>query len=261
MRLALCQLDVVEKKAINLLRAEQMLKDAAAYGADMAILPEMFSIKYNPKLFFIASEPLIGETYGMLSQTAKETNMAIIGGSMPEFHLGKVYNTSLVFDKFGEFIGRYRKAHLFDVDLPDFRFKESDAISAGDNLPLIFDEPIRTGVAICFDIRFPEWSRIMFEQAVDLIALPAAFSNTTGPKHWELLLRARAVDNQCFVCGVSPANSSSAYGHSMLCSPDGEVVVDLGKSEGIKVVNIDLNEVKAARSSIPVSKLRRTDLY
>jgi omega-amidase len=261
MRLALCQLDVGEKKAVNLLRAEEMLKEAAAYGADMAILPEMFTIKYNPKLFFIASEPLISETYGMLSQTAKETNMAIIGGSMPEFHMGKVYNTCLVFDKDGEFVGRYRKAHLFDVEFEDFRFKESEVITAGDNLPLIFDEPIKTGVSICFDIRFPEWSRIMMEKCVELIALPAAFSNTTGPRHWELLLRARALDNRCFVCGVAPAHSSSSYGHSMLCSPDGEVIVDLGTAEGIKVVTIDTREVKKARNSIPIAKLRRADLY
>ena len=154
MRLALCQLDVGEKKAVNLLRAEEMLKKRRhmrRYGNSARNV----HYKIQSQLFFIASEPLIIETYGMLSQTAKETNMAIIAASMLSFIWSKVYNTCLVFDKDREFVGRYRKAHLFDVGIRGFSLPRSRSNHSGRQSSLIFDEPIKTGVSICFDIRFP----------------------------------------------------------------------------------------------------------
>lgn len=264
MKLALCQLNVTTDKQDNVRRAREMLLHAADGGAQMAILPEMFVIAYVPKYFAGAAEPCPdGEIAQMLSETAKETGMFIVGGSVPESADGRVYNTSMSFTADGSFVGKYRKAHLFDIDVPGvLRFMESETIAPGDNYPLVLDDaPMKTGVMICFDVRFPEWSRLAMQQGVDLIALPAAFALTTGPRHWELLLRCRALDNQVFVAAVAPARSKSAYGHSMLTSPDGKVIVDCGEEECLKLVDVDKSLLEQMRSSIPVRTARRLDLY
>lgn len=263
MKIALCQLSVSDQRADNISRAKTMLIRAAEQKAELAILPEMFSIAYDTRLFAAASEPCPnGESGSMLSKTAKETGMFIIGGSVPEIDDNKIYNTSMVFGPDGGFLGKYRKSHLFDVDIPGkFRFKESDVITRGENYPLMVDTPLKTAVAICFDIRFPEWSRLMMQQDADVIALPAAFSNNTGPRHWELLQRARALDNQVFVAAVSPAHSKSAWGHSMLVSPDGVVLHDCGTDECVEVLDADPSLLEEMRYSIPVKSSRRIDLY
>lgn len=263
MKLALCQLDVTTNKSDNLFRARYMLKRAAEQGATLAILPEMFCIAYDSKLFLGASEPCPGgDSFAMLQETARETGMFIVGGSVPELCESKLYNTSISFGPDGAFLGKYRKAHLFDVDVPGkFRFIESEIITKGDNYPLLLDTPMKTGVAICFDVRFPEWARIIMQQDADIYALPAAFARNTGPRHWELILRARALDNQLFMAAVSPAQSGNAYGHSMLVSPDGVVLHDCGEEEQLAVLEADPALLKEMRDSIPVRKNRRLDLY
>ncbi len=264
MKIALCQLDVTTDYKTNLLHARAMLREAGERGAQIALLPEMFTMVYSPKRFCTVAEPCEGgEAFEMLSATAASSHMAVIGGSIPEQDRECIYNTSMCFDKSGEYVGKYRKAHLFDVELPGKRpFRESDAIKHGDGYPLYLPQfPLRTGVCICFDIRFPEWQRFLMMQDIDLLAVPAAFSNYTGPRHWELLLRARALDNQCFAAGVSPAHSDFVYGHSMLVAPDGSVVYDCGDEEGVHVLEMDLKLLEEMRQSIPVKKLRRGDLY
>lgn len=263
MKVALCQLHVTDDKQDNLLRAKKMLLRAADGGAELAILPEMFCIAYVPALFSGAAEPCPeGPSGQMLSAVAKETGMFIVGGSVPEQCDGKLYNTSMAFGPGGGLLGKYRKAHLFDVDVPGkFRFMESETIAPGGGYPLMLNAPLKTGVAICFDIRFPEWARLAMQQGADLLALPAAFSRNTGPRHWELLLRARALDNQLFVAAVSPAQSKSAYGHSMLVSPDGVVLHDCGEEESLAIVDADPALLEEMRTSIPVRANRRMDLY
>jgi omega-amidase len=260
MKIALCQMKVTRDKADNIGRARDMLLLAGQKGADIAILPEMFCILYDPKLFDSAAEPCPGgECFDMLSLAAESAGMTVIGGSVPERDGGRIYNTCMCFGPDGKYLGKYRKAHLFDVDLPGYRFYESETVSPGNERPLMLEQPLRTGVAICFDVRFPEWMRFMFEAGADLIALPAAFSARTGPRHWELLLRARALDNQCFVAGVSPSKNS--YGHSMIVSPDGMVVVSAGDDPALIVQEIDMDEISRLRGSIPIKKCRRRDLY
>ncbi len=263
MKLALCQTTVTEDKAKNLVRAKEALFLAADGGAELAILPEMFSIAYVPSLFRDAAEPCPGgESEGMLRETARETGLFLIGGSIPELYEGKLYNASMSFGPDGTYLGKYRKAHLFDIDIPGkFRFMESETIAPGNGYPLILNAPVKTGVAICYDIRFPEWARLIMQQNADLLALPAAFSRNTGPRHWELLLRARALDNQLFVAAVSPAQSSAAYGHSLIATPDGTVLHDCGEQEEVAVVDLDLGMLEEIRNSIPVRRNRRTDLY
>ncbi len=264
LKLALCQLNVTADKTDNLKRAREMLLRAADRGAQMAILPEMFTITYETRLFHGAAEPCPGgETAQMLETTARETGLFIIGGSVPELKEDKLYNTSMCFDAQGRYLGKYRKAHLFDVDVPKagYRFMESETVAPGEKYPLLLDGPVKTAVGICFDIRFPEWSRLMMDRGADLIALPASFARTTGPRHWELLLRARALDNQVFIAGVSPAQSKNAYGHSLVATPDGTVLYDCGEEEALAVVELDLGLLEELRSSIPVGKNRRKDLY
>ncbi len=263
-RVALCQLLVTENKADNLARARQQLLRAADAGASMAILPEMFSIAYRAELFAPNADDLpAGDSFMLLSETARETGMTVIGGSVPEREGKHVYNTCACYGSDGSLLGKYRKAHLFDVNVPGkFRFFESEAIDPGQNLPLILhNAPVKTGVGICFDIRFPEWGRYIMEAGADLYALPAAFARNTGPRHWELLLRSRALDNQLFVAGVAPAQTPHSYGHSILATPDGRVQFDCGESEGVFVVPLDMALLQEMRASIPVKERRRTDLY
>ena len=253
MKIALCQLSVTEDKTKNIKRACDMLHEAKALGAEMAVLPEMFCIKYRTELFCGAAEEIPGgEAYKMLKDTSEKLNMAIVGGSVPERDGERLYNTCMCFAKNGELAGIYRKAHLFDVDFEGLRFMESDTFSVGENPPLILDEPVKTGVSVCFDIRFPQWAKMICDAGAVLYALPAAFAVKTGKKHWELLLRARAVDNQLFTVGVAPAASSCTYGHSMLVAPDGEVICDLGEDENVYVADIDLTQVEKMRRSIPI---------
>ena len=264
MKLAVCQLAVGENKADNLRRAEAMLLEAKAQGAETAILPEMFNIAYRAALFAPSAEPCPGgESFQMLSAVAKRTGLFIVGGSVPELEDGKVYNTSLVFASDGALLGKYRKAHLFDVNVPkvNYSFRESDTIARPENYPLVVDGPWRTAVSICFDIRFPEWARYAMDQGADLLALPAAFARTTGPRHWELLIRARALDNQMFVAGVQPAQSQYAYGHSVVATPDGAVLLNAGKDESLTVLDLDESTLTELRESIPVKESRRKDLY
>lgn len=261
MKIALCQLRVSDNKPDNISRVREMLLEAADLGAEIAVLPEMFCIAYSLRLFPDAAEPINGDCFLMLSDCAKKTGMTIIGGSIPEFDNGRIYNTCMVFGSDGTLIGTYRKAHLFDVHIADFKFIESDVISPGNTPPLIFDSPIKTGVSICFDIRFPELARYIMHSGADLFALPAAFSQKTGPRHWELLLRARALDNQMFVAGVAPASSKSSYGHSMLCSPDGQVLCDAGENESLMVCELPLDMLSEARASIPVRHAMRPNIY
>jgi len=264
MKLAVCQLAVGENKADNLRRAEAMLLEAKRQGAETAVLPEMFNIAYRAELFAPAAEPCPGgESYQMLADTAKRTGLFIVGGSIPELENGKVYNTSLVFGSGGVLLGKYRKAHLFDVDVPkaNYSFRESDTIARPDNYPLVVDGPWRTAVSICFDIRFPEWARYAMDHGADLLALPAAFARTTGPRHWELLIRTRALDNQMFVAGVQPAQSQYAYGHSVVATPDGAVLHNAGREESLMVLDLDASILSELRQSIPVKDSRRKDMY
>lgn len=263
MKLALCQLLPTEDRLANIERARQMLYRAADKGAEMAILPEMFTIPYAAKYFSPAAEPCPGgESFEMLSRVAGETGLFIVGGSIPEKDGNLIYNTNMTFASDGTYLGKYRKSHLFDVDIPGaFSFKESDTITRGNNYPMMVDGPLRMGIMVCFDVRFPEWARIAMDEGADLLAVPAAFSCNTGQRHWELIMRARAVDNQVFMAAVSPAHSEFAYGHSLVITPDGKVLHDCGEDESLAVVELDLDLLQELRNSIPINSARRKDMY
>lgn len=201
-----------------------------------------------------------------MSAAARFHGLWIFAGSIPERcqATGKLYNTCAVFNRNGDLGGRFRKLHLFDVDIPGkIRFKESDSFGAGRE-PLIVDTefgPI--GVGICYDIRFPELSLYYAQHGCPLLIYPAAFSQTTGQLHWELLCRSRALDSQAFLIGAAacPNKHYNAWGHSIVCDPLGQVVAMAESDETLLVVELDLASVQKARASIPTLKQKRYDLY
>ncbi|KAM8974966.1 omega-amidase NIT2 [Pelodytes ibericus] len=265
-RLALVQLHVSSDKSDNLKKACRLIKDAARGGAQIVSLPECFNSPYGTKYFPEYAEKIPGESTQMLSQVAKECGIYVIGGSIPEEDAGKLYNTCAVFGPDGELLVKHRKIHLFDIDVPGkICFQESETLSPGDNFT-VFETPFcKIGVGICYDIRFAELAQIYTKRGCQLLVYPGAFNMTTGPAHWELLQRARALDNQVYVATVSPARDEKAsyvaWGHSTVVSPWGEVVVKAEADETTISTDIDLQYLAGIRQQIPIHTQRRLDLY
>ena len=189
-----------------------------------------------------------------------------MGGSIPELEENRVYNTSFVYDSAGRQVARHRKMHLFDISVEGGQtFRESDTLSPGGEIT-VFDTPWgKMGLCICFDLRFEELARLMALRGARVIFVPAAFNMTTGPAHWELLFRQRAVDNQLFTVGTSPARSESetyvAWGHSIVCDPWGSVLHQCGAEEEISITSLDLHRVESVRRQLPILRARREDIY
>ena len=266
-KLALCQMNVVDDKETNLKKAGSMIADSADNNADFIVLPEMFNCPYsNDKFIEYAEEETDSYTLNKISKLAKTHNVYILAGSVPEREDGKIYNTSYLFDKNGSIIAKHRKMHLFDIDVKDrITFKESDVLTAGDEFSVADTEFGRIGIGICYDVRFVELARIMAEKGALVLFYPGAFNQTTGPAHWELLFRSRALDNQVFCVGVAPALNMDAsyhsYGHSIVANPWGEVIAQADEKEELIICEIDLSEIKKVREEIPVLKNKRKDLY
>ena len=264
MRLAQIQMAVTGDKAENLRHAEALL--ASVKRADMAVLPEMFCCPYDNGCFRAYGEAAGGAAYQMLSRAAAENHLWVVGGSIPELDGGRVYNTSYVFAPDGRCAARHRKMHLFDIDVDGGqRFRESDTLTAGDDVT-VFDTPWgKMGLCICFDLRFQELSRLMTLAGAQMLLVPAAFNMTTGPAHWELLFRQRAVDGQCYTVGTSPARDTAAgyvaWGHSIVCDPWGTVVRQCDETPQVVVTTLDMARVDAIRQQLPILSARRTDVY
>ncbi len=266
-KIAVCQMRVSERKSLNLKHAGEMIRKASLQGAQMVILPEFFNSPYNTRIMAENAECFPGETTAFLSEQARSNAILLVGGSIPEVDAdGKLYNTSYVFDEQGLLIGKHRKMHLFDIDIPgQITFKESEILTAGDGLQIIRHNGLSWAVIICYDIRFPELTRMAALQGAQILIVPAAFNGTTGPAHWELLMRTRAVDNQLFVAAASPAPNPDAnyqpWGHSLVVDPWGTVISAAGNDEEILVCNINLSILDRVRRELPLLKHRRTDLY
>jgi predicted amidohydrolase len=269
LKIAMCQMEVVDDKNKNLEKAKSMIIESKNKGADITILPEMFNCPYENEKFIQYCESQDNSiSLDLISNIAKELNIHVLVGSIPELVVSnnKIYNTSFFFDDNGVLLGFHRKLHLFDIDVKDkIYFKESDTISAGDEITVIDTKLGKFAIAICFDMRFPELSRIMALKGSEILIFPGAFNLTTGPLHWKLLLRSRALDNQVFTIGVSRSlnkkQNYNAYGHSLISNPFGEVIVEAGYKEELIIAEIDLNEIAIVREELPLIKNRRTDLY
>ncbi|XP_056415269.1 omega-amidase NIT2 [Hyla sarda] len=265
-KLALVQLLVSSVKSDNLKRASELIKKAAQQGAQIVALPECFNSPYGTKFFPEYAEKIPGQSTQILSEVAKECGIYLIGGSIPEEDSGKLYNTCTVFGPDGTLLIKHRKIHLFDIDVPGkIRFQESETLSPGDSFS-VFDTPFcKIGVGICYDIRFAELAQIYTKKGCQLLVYPGAFNMTTGPAHWELLQRARALDNQVYVATASPARDDKAsyvaWGHSTVVSPWGEIIAKAGADETIISAEIDLKYLAEIRQQIPIHTQRRHDLY
>jgi len=268
LKIALIQMAVTLKKEDNIKRAMELIEKAAAGGAKVAALPEMFNCPYNNSYFRAYAEKYPeGETLKMLSEEAARNNMYIIGGSIPEIDEdGKVYNTSYIFDNKGNLAAKHRKTHLFDIDVKGkITFKESDVLTPGSGITVFDTEWGKLGVMICYDIRFPEFTRKMSLEGVKAVFVPAAFNMTTGPAHWELSFRCRALDNQIYMFGISPARDEKgsyvAYGNSIATNSWGQVIGRLDEKEGILFIDVDLDDIYEVRESLPLLKHRRPEVY
>ena len=263
--LAACQLRTELDYEETMAKAETMIRDAAGAGAKVVVLPEMFSCPYNGEYFMKAAQHGHEDAYRRMSGWAKANHILLVGGSVPEIEDGRMYNTCFVFDSEGRQIARHRKAHLFDVDLPNMRFRESDTFTPGQEITVFDTDFGRIGVAICFDIRFPELFRAMARRGARLICLPAQFNMTTGPAHWEATLRMRTVDNELFFVGASSARYEGfpyeCWGHSMILDPFGTALAAADHTEQTLLAEIDLNRVDEVRAQLPTFLHLREDLY
>ncbi|XP_062499715.1 omega-amidase NIT2-like [Corticium candelabrum] len=229
-------------------------------------ITECFNSPYGTQYFSSYSEETSGDTVATLAELAKENNIYLIGGSIPEKDGDAFYNTCTVFCPTGQMIAKHRKIHLFDIDIPGkITFKESDVLSCGQSLTMFDIESCTVGIGICYDVRFAELAHAYSALGCRFLVYPGAFNMITGPQHWELLLRARAVDNQVYVAGISPARDESAsyvaWGHSTVVDPWGAVIATTDHQEAIVYADIDLSKVVDVRSAIPIREQRQSSVY
>lgn len=266
-KIAAIQMSTVADKMENVRTVKAYLEKIKDENPDFVILPEMFCCPYQTENFPVYAEKEGGPVWQQLSGYAKQYGIYLIGGSMPEKDAeGNVYNTSYIFDREGKQIGKHRKVHLFDIDIKGGQtFKESDTLTAGDSDTVFDTEFGKIGVMLCFDIRFPELSRMMVNDGAKVIFVPAAFNMTTGPAHWELSFRTRALDNQIYMVGCAPARDVSAgyisWGHSIVTDPWGRVIDMLDEKKGILLAELDMDYEEQVREELPLLKSRRKDMY
>jgi predicted amidohydrolase len=225
----------------------------------------MFQTPYELPLLRSRAEESSGPTLARISALARALSLHIVAGSIPEKRGGSCFNSAFVFAPDGREIGVHRKIHLFDVSLEEVRVQESAVLAAGEK-PLVVETPFcRLGVAICYDTRFPEIFRYFETRGVEVVAIPAAFSRTTGIAHWHLLMRSRAVDFQVYLAAACPApnptSSYVAYGHSLVVDPWGKVLAEAGEGTEHVLAEIKAERLAKVRRELPLLQHRRRDLY
>lgn len=263
---ALCQNRITNDKNETVRDALDQVRKAAADGAKLVALPEMFVCPYTNRSMRESREPFLGPTAEALSASAAQNGIYLIGGSFPEETPEGLYNTCMVFDPAGNHIGTHRKAHLFDVDVPGkITYRESDTFLPGNSACIVDTAIGKIGVGICYDIRFPEYFRKLALAGCEILVLPASFGRATGEAHWILSLRMRAVDNQCYMLGVSPAPNPElpyqAYGHTAISDPWGTLLGELDTMPGTLFGKLDPERLRGLRDEFPLLKSRRPELY
>jgi len=270
MKIAAVQMIATPRVADNLARARALCEQAAARGAELVALPEYFclmGLREQDKLA-IAEVPGQGPIQEHLARTARELGLWLIGGTLPLTVPGDAdhaFNASLVFSPQGEPVARYDKIHLFRFDDGERRYDEAASLRAGSQ-PVAWQAtdrqglPLRVGLSVCYDLRFPELYRALSQPPCDLLVVPAAFTYPTGEAHWELLLRARAVENQCYVLasaqGGMHENGRRTWGHSMVIDPWGRVLEVLPEGEGVVVAELDRQAAERIRTQLPALQHR-----
>ncbi len=257
-----------EKVAANWQSAQELLDHAAAGGADMAALPELFTYLGASSRHPEVAEPIPGYTGRKLAGIARKHKMWVLGGSFLESADSRIYNTSLLFDRKGKQIACYRKIHLFDVNLPGQPpMRESATLASGSRVVSAQTENGLVGLTICYDIRFPELYRRLSGRGVKLFFLPSAFTFETGEYHWEPLLRARAIENQAFMvapvqCGTwsDEKTTRRCYGDSMVVDAWGEIIARRRDGVGVTFAELDFEQLEEVRKKLPALRHRRLNL-
>ena len=253
-----------DDKAANLKEAERWTRLAAAEGAKIVALPEVFIWRGDKKKERAAAEPIPGPTTAALAALARELGVYLLAGSILEEipDSRRAYNTSLLFDPAGALVASYRKIHLFDVDLANgVSVRESETRASG-NTPVVAETDLCiVGFSVCYDLRFPELYRELARRQAQLVFVPSAFTSYTGQAHWEPLLRARAIENQFYVIAPGQFGTSSksfqTHGHSMIVSPWGEVLAELPDGPGCVTAEVDLEYLQRVRTELPALAHRK----
>lgn len=247
----------------NLLAAKRLLQIAAKRGARLAVLPENFALMQRD-LYLTNKEPFgHGKIQDFLAEQAQKLKIWLIGGTIPiaTNDPNKVYAASLIYTDQGQCLAHYDKIHLFDVVIGQESYQESELIQAGSH-PILIESPFgKIGMAVCYDLRFPNLFRYYFDRGAEIFVLPTAFTVPTGQAHWEVLTRARAIENFCYFIAAcqtgSHPNGRETYGHSLIIDPWGKILVELAEGEGVITADIDLNYLRAMREKIPIQRHSR----
>jgi predicted amidohydrolase len=268
MRVAVCQMNGGgDDVAANVETAVRLLEEAAASGADLAALPELWPHYGSASTARAIAAPIPGPLTAPLADVARARGMWVLGGSVQErTSEGRVANTSVLIDRDGEIVATYRKIHLFDVELADQPpIRESSLFTSGDQLVTHATDLGRIGLSICYDVRFPELYRGLVAAGAELLTVPSAFTAVTGGAHWEVLLRARAIEDQCVVIAPAqwgawgpPEDGRRSYGNSMVVDPWGRVLVrGPDEGDGVWFADVDPADIRRIRRSLPALAHRR----
>jgi predicted amidohydrolase len=267
LRVACVQINSSPSKAENLERMEPLVARAAATGADLVLLPEKWNGLGSHEILLDVAEPLDGgETVEAMSGWARTHGITLVGGSIAERREGreKLSNTCVVFDPEGEIAAVYRKIHMFDVEVGGVVYRESESEEPGDGPVSCEVEGWKLGLTVCYDLRFPELYRILAVEGADLVTVPAAFTLFTGKDHWELLLRARAVENQCYVLAANEwgvVEGKASYGRSSIVDPWGVVLAQAPDEDCVISAELDRAHMERIRSSVPSLANRQPAAY
>lgn len=265
---AVLQMNSGEDKAANIETALRLIDEAAETGARMVVLPEIWTYLGDDEGNRLNAESIPGPVTDALAEKARQHGIYVHGGSILEKRDGepKLLNTTVVFDPNGKIVAQYSKIHMFDVVLDGVAsYKESNTVQRGEEIVTFDMDGTTVGLAICYDLRFPELFRILRLRGADVIVLPAAFTMTTGKDHWEVLLRARAIENQVYMvsCGQFGPDSSGkwCYGRSLVADPWGTVIGTAPDREYILRATVDLDYLHKVRRQVPSVENRQADLY
>jgi len=264
--LAAIQMASSPNVSANLIEAGRLIEKAVSQGAALIVLPENFAIMGQSETdkLAVAETDGSGPIQDFLAKTAERLKVWLVGGTMPiRAENGKVRAACLVYNDKGERAGRYDKIHLFDVNVPgtDEQYHESKTIDAGDEA-LVLDTPFgRLGLSICYDLRFPELFRQMADSGMDILAVPSAFTAQTGAAHWEILVRARSVENLCYTIAANQGgfhvNGRETFGHSMIVDPWGQVLGSLPQGAGVVTAEFNRDRLQKVRAAFPALTHRK----
>jgi predicted amidohydrolase len=265
LRVAAVQMSSKLDKPANWDAAERLVAEAAAGGAELVVLPEMFDLYGDLRLAAEQAEPIPGPTSQRLSAWAARHQIWLCGGSLSERAAGcdRAFNASVLLDDRGQIVAKYRKLHLFDADLAgQVSVQESAHFAPGEQIVCTCASRGTFGQAICYDLRFPELFRALSERGMEALLFPSAFTQTTGQDHWEILVRARAIENQCFVVAANQAgrhtDKSESYGHSLIVDPWGRILAAAGEQpEAVLHATLEFALLDRIRARLPALAHRR----